>query len=142
MKFTEVKDYSLCIKKYFSMDQELIDKYHVISGSTLDECCDRTIKDLDKMKTLKFFELENNIGFFGIEGKIFLSTLFVNPEYRTKECMQDIWNTMLSQLDATFFTGFYSKNTRAINYFIKNGAKIIQERSHESNPITILEYRR
>lgn len=134
------------IKKYFSMDKDLITTYHLVSGTNLDTCINQTFNDLQPVdNTFKFFEiLEDNkeFGYFGYErNATYLTTIFVNPEYRNKDNMFKLWNLIKSQLEPKFETAIYKKNTRALNFYLKNGANIVREGIHNNTIYVLLEFK-
>lgn len=134
MIIKETKDYYNIIKECYSNDQELLDKWHIVSGTNLDNCVNDTMTRIKSYKNnCKFFNIykeDKLIGFFGTIWNNYLLTFFVMPEYRKKEYMKDIWNLFTKDLQKPFYSSLYDKNERAINFFLKNNGKIINKQNN------------
>lgn len=129
----EIKlSYSL-IEDNFKLDKELIEKYHIEEGNDYKKCSLRTYNDLIETTDKNSFKLygvyqdDQLIGFFGTEFNNYINTIFVKPEYRNKECMKLFTNYIIDVVGKEFYTALYKKNTRAINFYIKLGGKIMKE---------------
>jgi hypothetical protein len=145
MNYKKVDDIEGCLRKYFSTDKDLIDKWHIASGKDLEHCVQRTLKDLktNVFPSFVFYEIENDVGFFGIEESgEYLTTFFINPKNRNKEDIKVIWNTMLEALKPNFKSGLFKKNTPAINFFLKNEGRMIAEGKHNNEDYIIFEFNR
>ena len=115
------------IKIGFERDEQLFSKYHIKNGSE-NECIEHTYNRIKnfKDKTHCFYEINYNnkaIGFCCFEDNL-LYSFSINVDYRTKEVLKE-W---ISDLDNLFMgkypiymVTFYKKNTRAKDFFIKNG---------------------
>ncbi len=113
------------IKQGFSSDKNLIDKWHIISGSGLDSCVNKTIEDLktQTFSDFKFFVVLNDeefIGYFGVEneGK-YLTTIFIAPEFRNNK--KEFLKLIAPYVQDTFESAIYSKNIPCMRFFNKLG---------------------
>lgn len=131
------------IRDGFSKDVDLINHWHIEAGNGLDACVQRTCDDLKNVHdSFTFFEYKENdivIGFFGREFDNYINTVFVMPEYRTKEYMSRFWGFLTSKVTPKFYTALYSKNTRAINFYLNNGGTVCNTLKINSNDITLIE---
>lgn len=128
----------------FSKDDELIEKYHIVG-----ENYQKSILDtVDKIKTthVKDFELKlyaincgnQTIGYSVINKEIgILYSFGINIKYRNKETLVE-WFGLIANLMPDFKCYLWNKNTRAINFLIKNGMKI----SEVKREFTILTYKK
>ncbi len=103
------------------------------------------IKDLQALESFSFYEVyENNnlVGYFGKETVSFvcLTTFFILPEYRKHK--KKIWKFIKNNLPRTFFSGLFEMNTRAIEFFKKNGGQVIAEGMWENKPSIIFKFER
>jgi hypothetical protein len=120
------------IQNNFKLDKDLIDMYHIESGKGYEICSLRTYNDL-KDKTdpsFKFYGVykeDELIGFFGTELGYYVNTIFVKPEYRNKETMSNFYKCLTDIAGDTFVTALYSKNTRAIDFYLRNNGNIVAE---------------
>jgi len=144
MKAVQTNDFGIIIKDLFPKDKQLMDYYHVYSGKGEDICVEKTIHDISKFdKSFKFYKviLKNKlIGFFGIEYNNNLSTLFLLPEYRKRDYVKNYWNLIKNHLQKPFYSALYSKNKPCIDFFIKNGAKIITKGIHDNNEFLVFKF--
>lgn len=145
IKLHDKENMKSVILESFKTDQELIDTYHVVSGSGLDNCVNKTFNDLNKADpSFKFYLLEDNnkqLGFFGKEYSNYLTTIFIHPDYRNKQSVSKIWNLIKNEFTTPFYTAIYKKNTRALNFYLKNNGRIIREDVYENNPFVLIEFK-
>lgn len=121
------------IKKCYPTDQELIEKYHVLAPTTIEDAEKHTIAALKRSidaGILTVYELSKNgyfVGYFGKEvvaGMDYLTGFFLLPEYRDSENVVRFWRIVKAKFDKTIFTYLYEKNTRAIKFIQKKGFKL------------------
>lgn len=116
------------IDECFRTDKDLVDLYHIASGDSVEKCIVRTIDDLfNTDPSFKFYQLHSGnqcVGFFGSEFSNYLTTIFIKPEYRNRKDISEIWKLISSHFDDEFYTSIYSKNTRALTFYRKNGIEI------------------
>ena len=115
------------ITKFYSSDDDLIEKFHIIAGSGLEACIDRTVDDLKDFDVTYIFNKEELIGYFATETKAYITILigfFIMPEYRKEK---KYWNEIIEALPEFALCGLYNKNTRAQRFFEKQEYKIINE---------------
>ena len=123
--------YSL-IEDNFKLDKELIEKYHIEEGNDYKKCSLRTFTDLQNdvdHDSFKLYGVYNNgdmVGFFGTEFNNYINTIFVKPEYRTKEYMNFFINYITMIVGKKFYTALYTKNERAIEFYKKIGGKVME----------------
>lgn len=125
----------------FQDDQELIDKFHKINGDLV-KCVDSTVGFIQfhsKHYVLRYYAVFFNsipIGFtvISIVSRL-LYSFGLNINYRTKQNVST-WFNMTKQLLPNGMTCIlWSKNSRAINFLIRNGLKI----SSKENELTVLK---
>jgi len=120
------------IESHFKMDEDLLNIYHIEAGNGYKQCALRTFEDLKNttFPTFKFYgvyEDEKMVGFFGTEEYIYVNTIFVNPSYRKSEYMKAFYKCLTSIVGDNYITALYKKNTRAIQFYIKNNGKVITD---------------
>ena len=136
-------NYQDIIRVCFSQDEELLTIWHINAGKGKESCVNRTIDEVSKFINFKFFTIKNEndiVGFYGTEQDCFLSTFFVSPKYRKKEFMGKIWSLMTKDFNQVYHSSVYSKNTKAISFFEKNGGKIIANSTHLGEPFVVFEF--
>lgn len=121
MKAIEVKNYRDIILDCFSSDKALTEKWHIVSGSGLENCVDRTTNDLKEFKVVfyKLTENEKLVGYFGIENGTHLTGFFIKPEFRNKEIIKEFWNIVDSKFNSTYMVGIFKKNIPAKRFLEK-----------------------
>jgi len=127
------KDIKTLLTDSWASDPELCEKWHIAAPATLEDCVDRTLQDLENtdntFKVFKVLDGDNVAGFFGQEIGNYLNLFFIHPKYRNKEKVSEIWSLVSGQFPSPFFTAVYSKNSRAINFYSKNG-RILDDSDH------------
>ncbi len=144
LTYREEQNFEPFIQDGFGNDQVLLDNWHVDAGKGKDICVARTIEDIKNFdKSFRFFALydeQKNIGFFGTEFGNFLSTLFLKPEYRTKENKEQLWNMIHKELSNPFFSAIYKKNTPCHKFFMKHQGIIIEEAVYKNNDYRVYRF--
>lgn len=121
----ECKEFLL---NHYGEDQDLINVYHIASGNGVESCANRTIDDLQQCgEDLKLYQIDNGCVFGTELDGDYLNLLYIRPSFRNKDSMKDIWKTIRSTLSKKFVTSLYPKNTRAINFYLKNKGQILLE---------------
>lgn len=136
------------IHECFSGDKELIEKYHIKAGTSLEECVEDTFNVLKTCVNFdfEFYKVMNKsgivCGFIGVEpAGCFLTTFCIKQRYRVSEYKDAFWNLIMKIFKGeSFNSGLYKKNDRAINYLIKNGCEIKSESKYNDHPIVIINY--
>lgn len=120
----------LGIMSAFSEDADLVDKYHCVEG-TFEMCVTDTylkIKQASSLYPMEWYNIhEGNevIGYVvACKTYSFLYSFGINIGYRTHENMEKYFDKMSSLFDGGFTCGLWAKNSRAIEYLMKNGMKI------------------
>lgn len=133
------------IKKCYYLDPS-IEEFSRNKDCTLDGRIQKEVEALNKTdSSFKFYEIfdgECLVGYFGIERSPVqcLTTFFIVPEYRQHK--KKIWKFVKSHLPRTFFAGLFKVNTRAINFYKKQGGKQIAEIMWENKPSVIFKFER
>jgi hypothetical protein len=126
------KDLRPLIYKAFKDDWDLIHNYHLVNGS-LEDCINSTMTEIgrvDAKEALQYYAVRWNndpIG-FTVVGDRFLLSFGLSIFYRTKEIIGQWWELVCSCLKDGFVTWIFKKNTRAINFLVKNGMEEIEDR--------------
>lgn len=134
-KIESTKNYYFILRYCYSNDKDLIEKFHVVAGTGLINCINKTIEDFKDMhESFKFYTIkkdESLFGYFGTEfinDTNFLTSFFIMPEFRNKEDSKEFWNIIFNHFDnKPFITGIYSNNTRASKWLEKNGGVLLGE---------------
>lgn len=121
MESIQVCDYKNIILECFSTDKDLIEKWHIVSGSGLENCTNKTVDDLKEFKVNVYKLTQDNklIGYFGIENNTHLTGFFIKPEFRNKEIIQEFWNIVDSKFNNTYMIGIFKKNVPAMKFLEK-----------------------
>jgi hypothetical protein len=139
-------DYEQIVRNSFEDDYELFEFYHYITGDK-DKALNDTIEKIVNFKNelpnanYEFFAVkqeDDTIGYFSIANKKILHSFGLNIHSRTKQNLNDFIAMIKEQ--KVELCMLYSKNTRAINFLIKNGFVLQNEIEYESDKITILKY--
>lgn len=134
------------IKIGFENDEELFSTYHILNGSE-NECIKHTYERIQDIKneTHCFYEIvykDKAIGFCCFQDNL-LYSFAINKEYRRREILM-AWLEHVERLFVgkypIFMTTFYQKNTRAKDFFLKNGfyAMPYEEIPSENEEIELL----
>ncbi len=124
ISFSEIEKY---VSLAFAGDTDLIEKYH-FSDKTLPDTISNNVKNIMEMK--KIYPIQcysvnvfgNEIG-FTVANENLLYSFGINKEYRTKEIVLGWWQEVRRMTD-DFVCCLYPENTRAINFFVRNGMEI------------------
>lgn len=134
-----------CVSECFSTDQDLIDHYHTVAGTGLENCIQRTLEDIKLASPDFLFNTVNQDGqlvaYFCKDTDEYLAEIFVKPLYRKKEFMKDFWDQIVNSMKDPFYTAIYKKNTPAIEFYSKHG-KIIQELDLDDGHAVIFEFKK
>ncbi len=147
MRSEKVNNILDVVKRNFETDNDLLNIYHIDAPSTADKCAERTARDLkDTQADFCFYVLtdgNNEVGFYGTEScktEKFLTSFFIRPEYRKESFIKDFWDNVKSSIgDTAYYTGVYTKNTRAINFLKKKGKIIMSGTNKEGNDYVVFE---
>lgn len=124
---TELKS---MLTRCYSSDKELIEKFHVLSGSSIEDCVNRTCQDFFSCKVDIFVVLSDSgdfIGYFGeefLDNEKWLSGFFIMPEHR--KTSKDVWKLIKEHFNCDFKVGLFTKNKRAKRFIMKNGGQLEQ----------------
>jgi len=118
---TEIFD---LIVNCYQTDETLIKNYHVLSGSSLSNCVDRTVLDIFNNDIVVYKLMIGNklVGYFGQKND-WLAGFFIVPEFRKKDNKQAFWNVVCEHFNNCFKTAIYSKNIPAKKFLTNNGCK-------------------
>jgi hypothetical protein len=121
-------------------DLEGLEKYH-IKPFTLEEAVYCTMKMvLDEAKEAKFIYYkilynQKAIGYFVITNQVLFS-FCINIHYRKPRIILEWWQKLEGLFGEIFLTAVYSNNTRALNFLIKRGMKVL---SNENNIVKLIK---
>lgn len=124
--FIRVREY---IRIAFEEDVDLLEKYHIVNDGTLDECVEDTwkrIAEVNARESLTYFSVVQDgitIG-FSVIGPSFLLSFGINIKYRTKEVLGSWWEAICKLLGYEFVTWIFKKNSRTLNFLLRNGMTI------------------
>jgi hypothetical protein len=139
-------DFGQIVRNTFEDDYELFDFYHYITGDKIKALND-TIHKIVNFKNevpnanYEFFAVKKEddvIGYFSIANNKILHSFGLHINSRTKQNLNDFIRLIKEQ--KVELCMLFSKNTRAINFLIKNGFVFQNEIEYESDKITILKY--
>jgi hypothetical protein len=150
MKLVRVQNWNevkKIIEDCFSGDEELLEKYHIKAGTSLEECVEDTYDVLKNGSNydFEFYKVENDqlVGFVGMEPESkYLTTFCLKKEFRTEKNKDELWGLIVSVLNEGFRCGLYQKNLRAINFLIKNGCEVVTRSEYDNKPVVILNYKK
>ncbi len=127
----------------FSTDQDLIDEYHITSGTDVETCVKRTLTDLFLCKDLKIYAIyvnEKLAAYFGEEENcqlLFMTGFFIKPEFRNRFFVTKFWMNVRSVFDyATFYVGVYTKNKPALKFLNQEGEMVYQDKAITTFSVT------
>lgn len=121
----------------FKGDVELIEKYHVV-GRTLTQSVDDTydkIIDCYNKYPMQLHQLVINgevIGYsISCKAYNFLYSFAINIRYRNADVLSAWFNKVCNDLQNNFTCALWAKNTRAIQFLMRNGMKIHEQKNDE-----------
>ena len=133
----KAEDMRLYVLSAFSDDLDLLTQYHISPGS-LDHCVDHTMEFIDE--NAKYYK--DDIKFYAVKyGEVVIGytivilnektpnelySFAINVNYRKKDILQE-WLQEVKKELGEYYIVLWSKNTRAINFFEKNGFKVKRE---------------
>lgn len=122
IELAELQEY---VSIAFKEDADLITKYH-FQDSTMNDLIFNTVKNIEELAQTKevkcygMFLEQTPIGFTVIAEKL-LYSFGINVYCRNKE-VKAVWVNWIKRVfDNNFVVCLYRENTRAINFFLKNG---------------------
>lgn len=142
----QVRDY---VKRAFENDIELLERYHISPG-TLDHCVDHTMdfinRNVDHYKgDMKLFAVQFGGIIIGytilIQNEKTPNELYsfgININYRKPEILKAWLKEIEEILGKTYFVALWSKNERAVNFFLKNEFKLDKVTHYLNEEIKIL----
>lgn len=125
-------------------DDALINQYHKVETKRYQDCVEdtyNTILDSTEALPLEWYLVRhdnNEIIGYCIASKAynFLYSFGINKNYRNSEVLSTWFNKVAELLQDHFASALWAKNTRAIDFLVKNGMKIFEE----DNIIVKLKY--
>jgi hypothetical protein len=145
MKTQEIKKEQIrpFVQKAYESDSDCVEKWHITSGKGLKHCVDRTVSDLEELKTLKFYvvtEMGNFVGYFGTEyNGQYLPTIFVMPHYRNQKDL--FWKEIEKKVANPFRAGCFTKNIPCCKFYAKKGKEIARIKTNEGEA-TLFNFKR
>ena len=123
-----------CITKVFEGDADLLQHYHFMRGSELSVCVKNTfetILEANNSFVLDWHKVVNEgevVGYLvtsqSIMGVKVLYSFGLMKEVR-KKLAKDLFSSIQQILGNDFISILWSHNTRAIDYLVKNGMKVV-----------------
>jgi len=117
----------------FEGDSELVEKFH-FADTTLEEVITSNVKNINELSEkidLDCYAVywdENVIGFFVMAyHNSMLYSFGINKKYRVKEVLIDWFKYIKHIPNEYLICPLNAENTRAINFFIKNGMEVLSE---------------
>lgn len=143
----QTEDILNVIERNFKTDKELLDYYHISAPCDEKKAAKKTVSDLkDTQEDFAFYilkESEKEVGFYGKEtykDQRFLTSFFIRPEFRKKEYVEQFWNEVRDKVGAgSYYTGIYSKNTRAAKFLHNNGEMIMESIDKQGHAYQVFE---
>lgn len=136
IKFNELQEFvAIALKE----DEDLITKYH-FQDETMEELIVNNVKnivELSKTKEVKLYGIfleDTPIGFTVICEKLLFS-FGINVYCRQGAVVQEWVHWLKKTFNGHFMVCLYRENTRAINFFLRNGC---EEFSEEGNVVYLL----
>lgn len=118
----------------FSTDKELIDKWHIESGSRLNNCVNRTLKDLLICDNLVMYIImvDEVIAAYFCKEELYglnaMTGFMIIPKFRNKDFITKFWIKVMGVFNIKeFYVGVYTKNEAAIKFLNKKGSVFIQD---------------
>ncbi|GAC1606237.1 MAG: hypothetical protein NVS3B3_05910 [Aquirhabdus sp.] len=131
------------VQKAYLSCPEIVNNWHVIAGHGPKKCISRTVKDLKKCETLRFFVVtyrEKFVGYFGLEFEgSYMPTLFIMPEFRKDK--RKFWAELEKLALNEFMAGIYSKNLPCMKFYAKMGKETHRFMSPDGEA-TIFQFKR
>lgn len=121
----------------FRGDTDMLEKYHVSPGP-LDHCVEHTMRFIDsnydhfkeKMELYRVVKHNDTIGFTVIirhdNGFDELYSFGINIEYRKNYVLLPWLQALKQKINSNFYIVLWSKNSRAINFFERNGFSVLR----------------
>jgi len=136
----EISEIGKYVEIAFEGDNELVEKFHY-SDKTLEETITGNVANIQNLNSLypltcycvKLFD-SIEIGFVVLRENL-LYSFGINKKYRTKEILKEWWEIIKAILEYQFVVCLYPENTRAIDFFVRNGMKI---KETTDNNITLI----
>lgn len=115
-------------------DDALINKYHKVETNKFQDCVDDTFNSiLDNSESLPMewylIRHDNNeiIGYcIASKAYNFLYSFGINKNYRNGEVLSNWFTSVAELLQNHFTSALWAKNTRAIEFLVKNGMEIFK----------------
>lgn len=135
----ELADVQEYVSIAFKEDEDLITKYHFQDKTMIDLIINNVnnIEELAKRKEVKCYGIfleQTPIGFTVISEKL-LYSFGINVYCRNKDIKSVWWKWIKRVFDNNFVVCLYRENTRAINFFLRNG---LEEFSDDGKVVYLL----
>jgi hypothetical protein len=137
MRAELTKDFAPFVRQAYKADPECVKKWHVIAGSGLNKCIQRTIEDLKACETLQFYVVYDGdrfVGYFGSEfDGTYMPTIFVMPEYRNRK--DEFWELVRAIQKPTFKAGIFYKNIPCRRFYEKLGNEVARVKTRDGEGV-------
>jgi hypothetical protein len=130
MKAKLTHNYQSVIDRCYSSDKDLLDKWHIIAPTTLNQASLHTLIVFNTSSKFKMYELTEKgrfIGYFGTtETDIkYVQGFFIMPAFRNKAIYDSFFEKIKQVLSSTVIIPVYAKNTRACNFLERNNCTLV-----------------
>lgn len=133
------------VRECFASDPELLSKWHIVAPGSLDECVNRTMKDVtDFDPSFKFYPVFvkcDLAGYFGTECGNYINLIFIKPDYRCKKFVTKFLKEICDRMPDVFYTAVYSKNTPAVAFYAKL-ANVVTPFTVQNHPAIHFRFRK
>ena len=126
---SEVRRY---VDRFYCMDSEFVGKYHALAGQPFSECLDYEMEQIETPGSVFYAikEGSDQVALFSFtpkdNGICSLQFFFVNPKYRNKEDLKEVWNHVVdTHEESKFLVGIREKNPKAIRFYERMGMKYL-----------------
>lgn len=123
-------------------DNDLLQKYH-IAPMDLQSAIESTFgmiystAQMKKAVCYKVIYQKKPIGYVVTFDGNFLYSYAIAVKFRKKDILISLWDRVKSILDENFSSMLYSNNTRAANWLVKSGMKLVSE-DKQNNVLTFI----
>lgn len=125
-----IDNYENIIRELYSSDVNFVNKYNVGEGENLEEQISKSVEVLSNTPDLTVFSIRdegNLIAYFGrqrFNEDQFLTGFFIKKEFRNRHFVEYFFIVLDAYFDGAFYCILHYKNSKAINFIVKNGELI------------------
>jgi hypothetical protein len=130
VELEHIDNYKDIINELYSSDVDFVEKYNLGEGLTIDDQVSKSIETLSNTPDLSVFSITKDgelIAYFGkqiFHEYQFLTGFFIKKEFRNRSFVEYFFSVLKSYFKDSFYCILHYKNSRAINFILKNGELI------------------